>query len=360
MKPLCQRREFLFQCCAALAVPRLAVAGRSSAAKPVERATRFLLDRQQDDGSWRSSVYGAFKDGRALTPLVTLALDENISYAQKAMRKARAWIRANGEPITEVFPVHNAAWLLQLTDKTSPQDAELRRICLKRLKSLQLGDAHGWKLGHAYHGGWSYAPFAPEAGKDIAPFQQPNLSATVLALEGLRAGGTPADSSIIRDARRFIERCQNYSTMPSTFDDGGFFQLKDDPNRNKAGSAGQDGAGRTRQRSYTSATADGLRGLLMCGCESDNARVKAAIGWMDKHLDVDDVPDLRHYASYAVVRADKLAQKFRGPPAWSREVQEELTEQQRADGSWHNAAGEMRENDPIVATALALLALPSR
>ena len=79
---------------------------------------------------------------------------------------------------------------------------------------------------------------------------------------------------------RFLRRCQNFASgrrRPCGFDDGGFFQLHDDPSRNKAGQAGIDDDGNTRQRSYTSATADGLRGLIMCGLAEDDPAVAAAM-----------------------------------------------------------------------------------
>src|SRR4051812_23156685 len=37
-------------------------------------AVRLLLGSQSADGSWRSDVYGPFKDGPSLTPLVLRAL----------------------------------------------------------------------------------------------------------------------------------------------------------------------------------------------------------------------------------------------------------------------------------------------
>ncbi|MDW8224039.1 MAG: hypothetical protein RMJ82_13935, partial [Gemmatales bacterium] len=35
---------------------------------------KFLLQRQAEDGAWRSEYYATFRDGTALTPLVLLAL----------------------------------------------------------------------------------------------------------------------------------------------------------------------------------------------------------------------------------------------------------------------------------------------
>jgi len=357
-----RRRTFLAQC-AALVAPRPAIAGRLSAPLEVvacHRALRFLIDRQHEDGSWKSDVYGAFKDGRALTPLVSLALTRvGSEISRGAVAEAMPWIEAHTAGIAGMFPIHNASWILQAT--AGGEDyATLRQAMTGRLRQLQLNASLGWERRHPYFGGWSYAPLAPRAANETAPFQQPNLSASVLAIAGLIASGTGADAPIMRDALRFLRRCQNLprgGRAPSRFDDGGFFQLHDDPSRNKAGLAGTDSDGRVYQRSYTSATADGLRGLTMCGLDQEDPGVAAATRWLDKNLRLDDVPDLRHYAAYSTALAGANLPTHAGARTWRKLVKISLLKDQRADGSWQNTAGEMRENDPLVATSLAVLAL---
>ena len=102
-----------------------------------------------------------------------------------------------------------------------------------------------------------------------------NLSATVTALEALRAAGITASDPDVRKALLFCERCQNFGDEPA-FDDGGFHFIYDDGVRNKAGVAGMDRQGRERYVSYGSATADGFRALLNCGLPRDHPRVAAA------------------------------------------------------------------------------------
>ena len=358
-----RRRTFLAQC-AALAAPRFAFAQQQGAlcgAVASSRAVSFLIGRQHADGSWKSDSYGAFKDGRALTPLVCLALHRDGSDpAQAALAKAMPWVEARTTSVAELFPIHNASWLLQLTTGSQEHTA-LRDAMTKRLRQLQLNASIGWDREHPYFGGWSYAPRARRAAQETAPFQQPNLSASVLAVAGLSAAGIGVDEPVLREALQFLRRCQNLpggdGAPQSKFDDGGFFQLHDDPSRNKAGAAGTDSDGKTRQRSYTSATADGLRGSVMCGLGMDDPGVGAAVRWLDKNLNLDDVPDLRHYAAYSAASAESMLPTRAAARGWRDQVATRLMKDQRADGSWHNPAGEMRENDPLVATALAVLAL---
>ena len=135
--------------------------------------------------------------------------------------------------------------------------------------------------------------------------------------------------------------------------------MRDDPSRNKAGRAGEDPDGRVRQRSYTCATADGLRGVLACGGAVSDDRVKSAVRWLQLHANIDDVPDLRFYASSSLALAHRALSKSAKTTcaAWAEKTCSALIDSQRPDGSWLNDAIEMREDDPIVATALGLLAL---
>ena len=360
-----RRRTFLGHC-AALTLGRFAIAEPQGTAQRLaarERAARFLIGRQSRDGAWRSNVYGAFKDGRALTPLACLALEKSrCAFACDAAAKAMSWIELQSTSIAELFPIHNASWILQATVGSENRVA-LRGAMVERLRQLQLNASMSWDREHPYFGGWSYAPRAPRAAKNIAPFQQPNLSASVLAIAGLSSAGVCSDEPVMQDALGFVRRCQNLSARgqaPSKFDDGGFFQLHDDPSRNKAGPAGTEADGTTRQRSYTSASADGLRGLVMCGLGDGDLEVDEARRWLDKHLRLGDVPDLRHYAAYSVADAQAGLPQAAGKPVWRDRVDGALIGTQATDGSWHNPAGEMRENDPLLRHRSQCSRLPDR
>ncbi|NIP96414.1 MAG: hypothetical protein GWO24_24480 [Akkermansiaceae bacterium] len=190
--------------------------------------------------------------------------------------------------------------------------------------------------------------------------QEPNLSATVLAVAGLRQAGVDGDDPLFAEAARFISSCQNFRAGcdgVSRFDDGGFFQMAADVSRNKAGVAGIDREGRRRFRSYFSATADGVRGLLLCGVRPEDPRVAAGLRWMARNPALDDVPDLLFYAGYARSRVAELP----GPagaridPGFQCGSERLVPLPQNRDGSYSNPAGEMRENEALVATSLAVM-----
>jgi squalene-hopene/tetraprenyl-beta-curcumene cyclase len=200
----------------------------------------------------------------------------------------------------------------------------------------------------------------------------------LFAVGALRIAGATADDPSIRKALRFVVRCQNLSDESRNddpaFDDGGFFFTPTDPVRNKAGVAGTDRRGRVRYHSYGSATADGLRALLRCGLSPEHPRVAAARRWLERHFSATQNP-----GDFAPARASErdatyyyyawsLAHAFRalggrmreGPgreTAWAELLARELIRRQRPDGTWSNRFTASKEDDPLVATPLALGAL---
>ncbi|MFM2198425.1 MAG: hypothetical protein RLZZ505_1857 [Verrucomicrobiota bacterium] len=317
--------------------PRLVI-GKEWRPDPRQAAADWLAARQSPDGAWRSDTYGSFRDGRALTPMVLRAMS-TVDHDSAPCRRACAWLLEKGEALFEEYPVHLASAVLEAARRL-PALAPLTTVALERLESLQC----------QVSGGWSYSPLPPPRTGGEAPMQEANLSATAMAIDGLCACGGD-----FRKALAFIHGCQNHATGDNVFDDGGFFQMSGDPTRNKAGRAGKDRKGTERFHSYASATADGLRALLLCGENPGSPRVLAAADWLRRFrwtpLGGKNAPaDLIYYTARSIAATRKL---IAGIPSPAALIESEHT----PDGSWRNPAGEMREDCPVVATALALEAL---
>jgi squalene-hopene/tetraprenyl-beta-curcumene cyclase len=339
------------------------------------RAADFLLARQESDGAWRSDSYGTFKDGTALTPLVLNALLAAAPDRERAIARAAdylaAMVRLDGD-ITPPsygfdFSLYTAALTVTaLSDPAAAGRTTARDAWLVYLRRRQLTEDLGWKPEDRAYGGWGYArglPRKPGAGELIPPLTESNLSATTFALTALRAAGVAADD--VRRARAlvFVRRCQNWNDDPArrdpALDDGGFFFIYDDPVRNKAGPAGK------RFRSYGSATADGLRCLAYCGVPESDPRREAACDWLVRHFrpayHPGDYPAQREPDRMAVYfyYAASLARSPTGslPAPLRHQLTEDLLSLQRDDGSWLNPVGAVREDEPIIATSFALLAL---
>lgn len=352
----------------------------------------YLLAQQSPDGAWRSDVYATFKDGTALTPLVIVTLQEAAAAGidpkdgPEARAKGSAFLaksaKADGTidegPDGIDYPAYTASLaVIALSHPENKALAKARDAWLKYLLDRQLTDALGWTADDKQYGGWGYCrvvPKKPDPSKVAPPLIESNLSATLFALEALKAAGV-TDMPRLEAALFFVRRCQNWSIVPDNPDpgeehrDGGFHFVYDDPVRNKAGEYTATKGGPGRFNSYGSATADGARALALCGKKEgpyiDDARAwlktffRAGVhpGAYAKSLEPNRNAVYFYYcASVAKALRDGNITDAGGKP-WAFELGRELTHRQRRDGSWANPLDLVRENEPLVATCYALSAL---
>jgi len=267
------------------------------------------------------------------------------------------------------YPTYAAALLLLSLDDSRHkiETADKARIAsvVDYLKSSQQTTAAGWKSDDPRFGGWNQT--GATAVEDARRPGNTNISITCFALAALQTHGV-LDDDASRVAQAFLARCQNFGP-DAPQGDGGFFFTPDveDP-LNKAGADHE--AKPARARSYGSATADGLCALAASGARSDDPRVAAAIAWLAQHDGVATVPGfsadeadgaspadgLKFYYAVALARAIRaypdaqFAARKEALIAW-------IIAEQRADGSWQNSNNAMREDDPLIATSLAIAAL---
>lgn len=353
----------------------------------LDSAARFLAGRQSADGAWRSRFYGPLKDGPSLTPQVMASLEAIRSPGPRqleSIRRGGAYLSSllNREGRIDSalrFPSYTAAVASRVVvfDASESRASREQHAWIELLRAEQLNSALGWVESDASFGGWGYAVTPPHKsgpGESPNPFAWANISATVFCLDGLRAAGIRSDDPAFAAALIFVERCQNFPEDATAFDDGGFFFTPNDAAWNKAGAAGIDGRGRQRFHSYGAPTADGLRALLDCGLPLTYPRVMAARHWLESHFNPAKVsgsfePDrepLRNASYYyyaasvsqALLRTGvRTAAKPGGLADWSEALASELLRRQRADGSWVNRDVDAKEDDPLVATPAAMMAL---
>jgi squalene-hopene/tetraprenyl-beta-curcumene cyclase len=341
----------------------------------IASAVRYLMDRQSSDGAWRSEIYGPFKDGPSLTSLIAatfVSLESKFDIESASFMAAKylaAQIDNSLDNLT--YPAYTAAGAVIALNQR-PEFASQQKAWLNYLRTLQLTEDLGWQPANLAYGGWGYAAtgLQPLNGAPATPLAVPNLSATVFALKALRAAGVcPCDPAIQR-AQVFITRCQNWSDESDSrneiFDDGGFHFLLEDPQRNKAGELGLDRFGRRRFASYGSATADGFRALAYCGLGKKHPRRLAAERWLVRNFSAEEHPGdfqpdrehlrptLYYYYAASLAQSLQLSDHLRSRAA---ELASALLSRQRSDGSWANSAVDVREDDPLVATPLAIQAL---
>lgn len=314
--------------------------GRSAA----RRAAAFLWSKQGPDGGWHSDTYGLLRSGQSLTPFVLLALLDAHDPPKDAVDRAVAFIRSNTNADGEVgrvdpsladYPNFATSLALRALDRAGKSDETPKyRAALRR---QQFVEKNGWEPDSAPYGAWGM-------GGSIRrpPFPgHVDLSMTRHVLQAIQDGNNGP-------ALNYLERCQNA--------DGGFLFSTVVLDANKAGAG----------RSYGTATADGILSLLALSKPASDPKLAAALNWLTKHHRTDGVPGFdeadakwREGMLYYYLAAS--AQAFRGtgggPEGWKADLVRSLVSRQRDDGSFKNASFLMKEDDPLIATTLALIAL---
>ncbi len=372
--------------------PRLVV--RKYPDESFTKGVAWLLKQQSPDGAWRSDVYATFKDGTALTPLALCALLDaanaglNTPESVAARKKAAEWlakfVKADGtiDPGPDGFdyPIYTATLIVKAL--SHPENAARRKdrdAWVKYILDRQLTEKLGWKAEEKQYGGWGYCrviPKKPEPNMIAPSLIESNLSATVFALDALKAAGV-TDAEVYKKAAVFVRHCQSWmppDAVPYPVpipNDGGFHFIYDDPVRNKAGPvSSRFGAPLPVFHSYGSTSADGFRALTLCDLPEDKERRDAARGWLLKNFRADTHPGkyveaheanrkaVYYYYAASVSRAFRDS-KLTLPDGrdWALELAHELSKRQREDGSWANPVELVRENEPIVATCNAVSTL---
>jgi hypothetical protein len=349
------RREFLVR---AAGLCGCALTGWAAPpADALRAAAGFFAARQSRDGAWRSDSYAAFRVGDALTPVVLWALHPTeTDVTARGLHWLEELTDSPARRSAVIYPLFTAGYATQVF--ASSGDTRRAAVWADAIESLRIRAELGWPADAAACGAWGDSATPPRLPPDVNPppdMLAPNISATVLALQALRAAGRPAKSAL-----PFIESCQNYSASePGGFNDGGFFFTPGDPVRNKAGIAGRDSA--VRYRSYGSATCDGVLALRASGLKEDHPRLRAALGWLRANSD-----GIRHSGTWPHDRyAARESLRFyhaQGLAAVAldsqcRALAAGLRALQGSDGSWTGLAPDSCEDEPLLATAFAVRAL---
>jgi prenyltransferase beta subunit len=334
--------------------------------RSLHRGVPWLIRQQGPDGGWHSMTYGQLKDGAAVTALAMYALAHlpvaSREQSEKAWSNAcefasrgigkRGTIASPGGTLD--FPTYaSALWLTaqkRWAGETRLEDQ--RRTIINYLIAAQLVEPRGFDRSSAGYGGWDILGADDARGITTGT----NISVTAHVVEAL-AEERGKVGTALSIAKGYVLRCQQ--------PDGGFtFTCEPASLNNKADYRDER---QMQPRSYGTATADGIRALLACGMKPTDDPVAKALTWLSQRPALEVVPGFEalppeagwqrglrfyYYASLA-----KVLQHYPDAAARKIKLAEHLIALQSDDGSWVNNSDRMRENDPLIATSLAIVAL---
>lgn len=308
------------------------------------RAGREYLLRRQDktNGNW--TEYKGEPGG--LTALCTLALlNSGMTKDDEPIKAALAYLERLDEP----KQTYSVSLMIMAFCQADPANYQLKIQALAAwLEGNQIREA-----SNSTKGGWSYTSARGRADNSNTQF-------AMLALhEAERAGVKIPDQT--------WQLALNYWTQPGMQGPtGGFGYERGHPESGSMTCAAISSLIIARDRLHTgdAAVTDGR--IVCCGNQLPDDPLNKAVGWMGKHFSVVRNPSSEPggsvnwllYYLYGMERVGRMSgQRFIGDHDWYREGSEHLVEMQKAtlNDSWQGVG--FVENDPVIATSLALLFL---
>lgn len=167
----------------------------------------------------------------------------------------------------------------------------------------------------------------------------------------------------------FVSHCQNLAKTNSmawvnedSINKGGFIYS---PGASKADSKQING--KTVLPSYGSMSVAGITALLFANLPREDVRIQEAFKWIQRNFSLDENPGLGqqgiYFYYYALAKSlkiygvDSLLVKGKDTILWRKKLLERLVSLQNKDGFWKNENNRWWENDPVLATTYALMAV---
>jgi len=322
------------------------------------RGAQWLLTQQKEDGTFG----GPAEVGKAAL-VVTAILSSPDAAALRdhaGVKKAIAYIVSMKQPDGSINTPGEAGLANYQTS------AALTALCLyndpahKALRDKARDFLLSIQNRKGYDGGsWGY-------NRD----KRGDLSNTQFTLEALKAAGLDENSEAFKNCLTFLQRCQNRSESSDFADagnDGGAMYY---PGRSNAGIVKLPN-GKTIYKSYGSMTYALLRGYVLVGLKPDDPRVQAAQKWVTDNYTLEQNPgmpdDQKLQGLYYYYLSMAKALSLFGSPTvaaadgtklpWASDLGAKLVGFQGPEGSWVNNAMRWMENDKLLATSYAMLAL---
>jgi hypothetical protein len=268
------------------------------------------------------------------------AVDRGLSFLESSSREGGLGLGgdiADYPTYATALRIHaEASWA---TEGWAARVAPSVRWLMRQQRSLALG----WGT-HAAQGGFGFGQQTPPGPPHPGHV---DLSMTRWAVRALRAAGVAREHPVLQEAVLFARRCRRA---------GGFVYAPEEGLNKGVVAEG-------RSHGYGSATADAVLVLRAASTPVHDADVAFGLDALTEMFRVDVNPGvawngfpeaMRGYWRAAAAAA--FAAYGRGAEAIGP-IRDAVRDEQQPDGSWRNEAVAQKEDDPLVATCLALLTL---
>jgi squalene-hopene/tetraprenyl-beta-curcumene cyclase len=288
-----------------------------------------------------------------------------------ATRYILSCVHSNGAIYKEVgddrkgggLPTYNTA--ICMTALHATRNPELTRV-IQNARKYVAGAQHTGD--DEYKGGFGYDASTKRAYTDLLnTYYVAVAMRETQSVEDQRPAGEKRVDIDWSETVKYVARLQNKPEAGAQ-DSGGIFYNPNDP---KAG-ATTNAQGVVVLRSYGSMTYAGLLALIYANVDRDDARVRSAFDWSVNHWSLAENPGMGAqglYYFYNVLGKSlgaygqpKLVMKDGTAVDWKAELAKKLISLQKIDaktgqGYWVNENGRYWENNSILATGYALIAL---
>ncbi len=357
----------------------------------IDRALAYLRSTQDEaSGGWAHretgpnlpAITGLVLDGM----LMDKRIDANDPTVKRAIEYILSFRKPDGTIHDGMLPSYNTAICLSALSRVHTCDAaDAIKAGQDAIRAMQwqgtlAPNAQAYNEAvdenHPYFGGVGYGKHS-----------RPDLSNLGFAIQALHDTGVSTEDPAYERALVFLRRTQmldeiNEMAYADGSSQGGFIyatvpnaeSVDSQPGQSQAGTFEEvlsDGSRATRLRAYGSMTYVGFKSLIYADLAPEDPRVQAALGWIEHNWTLEENPGMKsegQYYYYAVLaRAldafgrDTLTVRNQDGETrtvqWREELIRKLSSLQNPNGSFRTLNSRWMEDNPVLITAYALIAL---